>query len=244
MGLTAPSLSLSLITEVPGKGVLGSPLGKEQGLTRNDEEDPKRRDNEIVMDYHARMKEYYDRLAPEYEENQASREEAAEDLPGLLHAISLLPPASVLDIACGPGMLTRHLGAEVTGLDQSEAMLEIARERVPWAKFVRGDAFEMPFADRSFDRAFASFFYGLLPLADRGRFLAEARRVAEELIVVEPTPEWEPSGRAQGWEERGLSDGSRYEIYRRYFTAGALAEELDGRILFAGRWVVMVTVGG
>jgi hypothetical protein len=68
--------------------------------------------------------------------------------------------------------------------------------------------------------------------------------VADALILVEPTPKWEPSGRAEGWEERCLSDGSRYEIYRRYFTAEALAEELDGRILFAGRWVVMVTVGG
>jgi SAM-dependent methyltransferase len=196
------------------------------------------------MDYHERMKEYYNRLAPEYEENQASREEALEDMPGLLHAISLLPPARVLDVACGTGFLTQHLGAEVTGLDQSEAMLEIARERVPWAEFVRGDAFRMPFAERSFERVSASFFYGLLPLGDRGRFLAEARRVADELILVEPTPEWTPSGQAQGWEERGLSDGSRYEIYRRYFTPEALTEELGGRILFAGRWVVMVAVSG
>ena len=196
------------------------------------------------MDYHERMKEYYNRLAPECEENQASREEALEDIPGLLHAISLLPPARVLDVACGTGFLTQHLGAEVTGLDQSEAMLEIARERVPWAEFVCGDAFRMPFAERSFERVSASFFYGLLPLEDRGRFLAEARRVADELILVEPTPEWTPSGQAQGWEERGLSDGSRYEIYRRYFTPEALTEELGGRILFAGRWVVMVAVRG
>ena len=196
------------------------------------------------MHYHERMKEYYNRLAPEYEENQASQEEALEDIPGLLHAISLLPPARVLDVACGTGFLTQHLGAEVTGLDQSEAMLEIARERVPWAEFVRGGAFRMPFAERSFERVSASFFYGLLPLEDRGRFLAEARRVADELILVEPTPAWTPSGQAQGWEERGLSDGSRYEIYRRYFTPEALTEELGGRILFAGRWVVMVAVSG
>jgi ubiquinone/menaquinone biosynthesis C-methylase UbiE len=198
----------------------------------------------MVMNYHERMKEYYDRLAPEYEENQASREEAAEDLPGLFHALSLLLPARVLDVACGPGFLTRHLGADVTGLDQSEAMLQIACEHVPWAEFVSGDAFQMPFADRSFDKVFASFFYGLLPLPDRGRFLAEAQRVANELVLVEPTPEWEPSGRAEGWEERALSDGSQYDIYRRYFTPAALAAELDSRILFAGRWVVMVAVGG
>jgi SAM-dependent methyltransferase len=196
------------------------------------------------MDYHEHMKQYYDRRASEYEENEAFREEPSEDLPGLLHAISILPLARVLDVACGTGFLTQHLGSEVTGLDQSEAMLEIARRRVPWAEFVRGDAFRMPFADHSFDRVFASFFYGLLPLEDRGCFLEEARRVGEELILVEPTPEWTPSGRAQGWEQRGLSDGSRYEIYRRYFTADRFAEELDGRILFAGRWLVMAKVGG
>jgi Methyltransferase domain len=123
-------------------------------------------------------------------------------------------------------------------------MLEVARERVPWAEFVRRDAFRMPFADRSFDRVFASFFYGLLPLEDRGRFLEEVRRVGEELILLEPTPEWVSSGRAQGWEERRLSDGSRYQIYRRYFTAETFTEELDGRILFGGRWMVMATVGG
>jgi ubiquinone/menaquinone biosynthesis C-methylase UbiE len=196
------------------------------------------------MDYHEHMKQYYDRRASEYEHNEAFREEPSEDLPGLLHAISLLPPARVLDVACGSGFLTQHLGSEVTGLDQSEAMLEVARRRVPWAEFVCADAFRMPFSDHSFDRIFASFFYGLLPLEDRGRFLEEARRVGGELILVEPTPPWAPSGRTEGWEERHLSDGSRYEIYRRYFTADAFARELGGRILFAGRLMVMAKVGG
>jgi SAM-dependent methyltransferase len=190
------------------------------------------------------MKQYYDRRASEYEHNEAFPEEPSEDLPGLLHAISVLPPARVLDVACGTGFLTQHLGSDLTGLDQSEAMLEVARRRVPWAEFVRGDAFRMPFAEDSFDRVFASFFYGLLPLEDRGGFLQEARRVGQELILVEPTPEWAPSGRAEGWEERHLSHGSLYEIYRRYFTADRFAEELDGRILFAGRWMVMATVSG
>jgi SAM-dependent methyltransferase len=89
------------------------------------------------MDYHEHMKQYYDRLASEYEENEAFREEPAEDLPGLLHAISVLPLARVLDVACGTGFFTQHLGSEVTGLDQSEAMLEVARGRVPWAELDR-----------------------------------------------------------------------------------------------------------
>ena len=195
------------------------------------------------MDYHEHMKQYYDRLAPDYDRSAASREEAAEDLPGLLRAISLLPPAKMLDVACGTGSLTPYLGSEVTGLDQSEAMLEVARQRAPRADFVRGDALRMPFADNSFDRVFSSFFYGLLPLPDRERFLAEARRVADEMVLIEPTPEWKPEGRTEGLEHRVLPDGSRYKIYRRYFTAESLAGEIDGSILFAGRWVTMAAVG-
>lgn len=197
------------------------------------------------MDHHERMKAYYDRRAPEYDRSipgvgdVPQSKEMVEDAVALLRAISGLPPARVLDVGCGTGYLTQHLGGEVVGLDQSAAMLDLARERVPWAHFVRGDALNLPFADESFDRVFASSFYGLLRGTERGRFLDEARRVAGEIVLVEPTRKFSPTGRGEGWEERLLSDGSRYTIYRRYFTAEGLAEELGGRVLLAGRWVVM-----
>lgn len=203
--------------------------------------------------YYERMKEYYDRRAPEYDESipgetisgpggdrVVARPEVVEERPSLLGAVSGLPPARVLDVGCGTGFFTRHLKGEVTGLDQSEAMLKIARGRVPWAIFVRGDALQMPCGDRSFDRVFASSFYGLLGAPERERFLGEARRVAaEEIVLVEPTPVFGPSGRLEALEERILSDGSRFRIYRRYFEAEGLAAEIDGRVLFAGRWAVM-----
>ena len=197
------------------------------------------------MDDHARMKAYYDRRAPEYDRSipgvgdVAQSKEMAEDSAALLRAISGLPPVRVLDVGCGTGYLTQHLRGEVVGLDQSAAMLDIARERVPWVHFVQGDALNLQFADGSFDRLFASSFYGLLRETERGRFLDEARRIAGEIVLVEPTTEFSPSGRSEGWEERLLSDGSRHTIYRRYFTAEGLAEELGGRVLLAGRWVVM-----
>ena len=200
------------------------------------------------MDYHERMRRYYDRLAPEYDHSipglgdKAEHPKGGEDMPGLLPEISLAPPARVLDVACGIGFLTRRPAGEVVGLNRSETMLEIARKRVPRATFVRGDALSVPFADRSFDRVFASSFCGLLSLPDRVCSLTKARRVAEELILVASTSEWGSSGRSERWEERVFSDGSPYEICRRYFTAEALAEALDGRILFAGRRV-MAAVG-
>ncbi len=42
-------------------------------------------------------------------------------------------------------------------------------------------------------------------------------------------------------EERILKDGSRWEVYKRYFRAGELAAELGGgEVLFSDRWFVMV----
>ncbi len=90
--------------------------------------------------------------------------------------IGSLPPSRVLDVACGTGFLTSHLRGEVTGIDQSARMLEIARRRLTDARLVEGDALELPFSDASFDRVFSAHFYGHLRASGRAGFLAEAVR--------------------------------------------------------------------
>ncbi|MDH4147864.1 MAG: class I SAM-dependent methyltransferase [Acidimicrobiia bacterium] len=60
----------------------------------------------------------------------------------------------LLDIACGSGLAIRMadgLGASVSGLDASEALIGIARERTPGADIRVGDMFDLPWADESFD---------------------------------------------------------------------------------------------
>ncbi|MFL5861375.1 MAG: aminotransferase class I/II-fold pyridoxal phosphate-dependent enzyme, partial [Solirubrobacteraceae bacterium] len=135
-----------------------------------------------------------------------------------LPAVASLPAARTLDVACGTGFLTRHLHGELTCFDQSATMLEVARAQVPDATaFVRGDALELPFGDGAFDRLFTGHFYGHLEPGDRERFVAEARRVARELVVVDSAPQGgEP--RAE-WQERLLTDGSTWQVYKRYFSA-------------------------
>ena len=57
------------------------------------------------------------------------------------------PGRRLLDLACGTGQSTRPFqrrGYAVTGCDISDAMLARARERVPGARFVRGDLRELP----------------------------------------------------------------------------------------------------
>jgi hypothetical protein len=43
------------------------------------------------------------------------------------------------------------------------------------------------------------------------------------------------------WQERLLRDGSRWEVFKRYFEPLELAAELGGgRTVFAGNWFVVV----
>jgi SAM-dependent methyltransferase len=192
------------------------------------------------------VKAYYDRRAPEYDDwwlgqgLHADRERPGweDELRLLESVIRDLPPVRTLDIACGTGFLTRHLRGDVVGLDASGRMLEVARAQAPQVRFEQGDALSLPFEDGAFDRVFASYFYCHLEDEERVRFLAEARRVAPELVVV-------ASIRGEGdacerWEERRLKDGSRWNVYKRVFEGPNLAAELGGEIVFKGRWFVAV----
>jgi demethylmenaquinone methyltransferase/2-methoxy-6-polyprenyl-1,4-benzoquinol methylase len=193
------------------------------------------------------VKAYYDRRAHEYDDWWLGRGLYTDrDRPGwddevavLAELIAGFPPARTLDVACGTGFLTRHLRGDVVGLDQSERMLGVAREQVPGARFVQGDALALPFEDGAFDRLFTSYFYCHLEEGDRTRFLGEGRRVARELVVVASVPGADDP--LERWEERVLRDGSRWTVYKRVFTGEQLASELGGGdVLHEGRWFVVV----
>jgi len=75
---------------------------------------------------------------------------------------------------------------------------------------------------------------------ERVAFVAEARRVASELVVVDTAAS--DAAAPDGWQERVLRNGSRYTIYKRHFTPAQLLAELGGdrEVLFAGRFFVAV----
>ena len=86
----------------------------------------------------------------------------------------------LLDIGCGAGgalVVGRSLGAQVTGLDASQALVAAARERLPGARIEIGEMEQLPFDDAAFDvvTGFNSFQFA----GDIVRALAEARRVCK-----------------------------------------------------------------
>lgn len=191
------------------------------------------------------MKEYYDLRAPYYDEwwTTAARDRAgwSDELDAAMSTVLALPPATTLDVACGTGYLTQRLPGDVVALDQSAGMIAEARERLPDVRFVQADALELPFEDGAFERIFTSYFYCHLVEEDRVRFLAEARRVAGELVVLGSR---DSDGRpAERWEDRPLKDGSRWPVFKRVFDPDALAAELGGEVLHTGFWFVVVRSG-
>ena len=84
----------------------------------------------------------------------------------------------LLEVGCGGGLLLRDAlaaGASATGLDHSEEMVGLARERAPDAEILLGEAEQLPFPNASFTAVAMSivFFF----LADPLAALGEARRV-------------------------------------------------------------------
>jgi demethylmenaquinone methyltransferase/2-methoxy-6-polyprenyl-1,4-benzoquinol methylase len=121
------------------------------------------------------------------------------------------PGGRALDLCCGTGDLAlafARCGMDVTGLDFSERMLEVACRRVarnrsqtpggktpascnphhvsPTVRFLRGDAQRVPFADDAFDVVTVG--YGLRNLAKWETGLGEMQRVASpggRLVVLD-----------------------------------------------------------
>jgi ubiquinone/menaquinone biosynthesis C-methylase UbiE len=89
-----------------------------------------------------------------------------------------LTPGRALDAACGTGAVSQQLvsrGHDVVGVDISQAMLSLAREAVPEARFIAGDLTQLPLPDRDVDHLVCSL--ALTHLNDLQPFFAEAARV-------------------------------------------------------------------
>ncbi|MGH8597175.1 MAG: bifunctional demethylmenaquinone methyltransferase/2-methoxy-6-polyprenyl-1,4-benzoquinol methylase UbiE [Gammaproteobacteria bacterium] len=89
-------------------------------------------------------------------------------------------PRDVLDLCCGTGdlalyFLRQNPSADVTGVDFTEEMLQVARSRSNRTRWMRADALNLPFPDNSFD--VVSVGYGLRNLADIEKGLREILRV-------------------------------------------------------------------
>jgi SAM-dependent methyltransferase len=115
----------------------------------------------------------------------ANEEQQLPTYEAAIRHVGIREGQRVLELGCGTGVFLRSAadrGAQVFGLDASEALLELARARVPEAELRLGDMQFLPYEDDSFDlvAGFNSFFFA----ADMVEALREAGRVAKPGAAV------------------------------------------------------------
>ena len=165
-------------------------------------------------------------MAQAYETHAAdSAYNAHYDRPAVLDLVGDVRGLQVLDAACGPGLYAELLvrrGACVTGFDPSEAMLALARRRVPdpstrLVRAVLGEA--LPFEDGEFDLAVCA----LAIHYARDRVLAfeelfRALRPGGALVVStqHPTTDWIRKGgsyfEVRQEQDNWVRDGVTYPV--------------------------------
>jgi demethylmenaquinone methyltransferase / 2-methoxy-6-polyprenyl-1,4-benzoquinol methylase len=172
------------------------------------------------------------------------------------------PGDRVLDVAAGTGDLTIELskrvdpGGEVVGVDISDGMLALAREKAPEIRFEHGSALDLPYANGEFAAATTGF--AARNFSDLRRGLAEMRRVVRpggRVVVLDFTTPTRPplSWFFQLWFDRIVpllgrfsDDPDAYNYLpnsvKRFPPPDRLAAELADVGLTDVRW--MVTAGG
>jgi SAM-dependent methyltransferase len=115
---------------------------------------------------------YQDQLAPALMQEWA---------PRVAKAARIGTGDTVLDVACGTGVLAREAARRagatgvVTGLDLSQAMLAVAARLSPTLQWKQASADHLPFPDESFDAVVSQF--GLMFFPDQVGALREMMRV-------------------------------------------------------------------
>lgn len=104
----------------------------------------------------------------------------------LIHQAQILPGHQVLDLGCGTATLTvmlkqAHPGAMVTGLDGDPAVLRIGQAKAERTGVTlsldQGMAYDLPYADDSFDRVVSSLVFHHLSTQNKQRTIKETYRV-------------------------------------------------------------------
>jgi len=151
---------------------------------------------------------------------------------------------SLMDLACGTAYWLRHYAANcsrITLFDQSERMLAEARAKASGlgildrCDFVHGDFFAHNFATDSHATALVGFFVSQLTYA-RERVLFDALRTLLQsggrFLILDSawSPERAKFNSKVERQPRQLTDGTRFEIYKRYCDRNDIsrwAEERD-----------------
>jgi len=184
-----------------------------------------------------RIRQAFARQAETFDAHAVKADLSVEDR--FRHALGSSASGSILDVACGPGVVTAAVSkdaAEVVGLDATDAMLAKARRRakdLPHVSFQAGDAEALPFSDNRFD--------GVVTRLSLHHFENPSKALAEMFRVLKP------GGRAVIVDVTASEDSAKAELQNAIeilrdpsHVRMMPAAEIDGLIAGAGFHSAMV----
>lgn len=130
------------------------------------------------MDFKKTVKDGYNAIADRY---LAERRRGSADVRLLSELIDKLPAnAQVLDAGCGAGVPISQILSEryrVTGVDFSEAQIELAKKNVPGAAFLCEDMTRLDFPEDTFDAITSYYAIIHIPREEHPSLLANFYRM-------------------------------------------------------------------
>lgn len=138
-------------------------------------------------------------------------------------------PGRALDVGCGEGRFCRMMaaeGVETVGIDPTEALLAIARQRDPGGDYRAGRAEALDFPDASFDLVVS--YVSLVDIPDAGAAIGEMARVLKPggRLLIANLNSFVTAGMNLGWSD--LADG------RRAFALDGYLDERAERVAWRG----------
>jgi len=139
----------------------------------------------------------------------------ADGMARTLAAAGIQPHMTVLDVACGPGIVACAAAAQakhVTGIDLTPAMIAEARARQDSLQLKNldwhvGDATQLPFADGTFDVVLTRYsFHHMTTPAAALREMTRVCRKGGRVVVIDATPS--PATQAAYDHMETVRDGS------------------------------------
>lgn len=134
--------------------------------------------------------------------------------------------AEILEVACGPGNITKHIldshpDYKITGTDLAPNMLELAKKNNPTTNFQLMDGKAILSLKKKYDGIISGFFFPYLSKEDAIQFIEDASTILNRNGVLYI------STMEDDYSKSGLQKGSKGdEIYMHYHQADYLTDTL------------------
>ncbi len=191
---------------------------------------------------------YYNERAEEYDQTFFGKghinidpDVYKKDVVKVSEMISRFGKGHLIDIACGTGFwLPNYAGNcdQITFLEQSESMLSICKERVEKlglkniSNFIQGDFLDVDLETSKYDCALVGFLLSHLTHEQEKTFwgrLKKTLKANSQIMFIDST--WNKRRQQyqekEGIQERVLSDGRVFKVYKRYFKKSDVQEMFE-----------------